>query len=283
MLEIRPFDPSPEGLSEVAALLAEMFPKATHVNAAYLDWSYNANPLGAALGYNAYAGDRLVAHFASQPMRARIEGREDRGLLTQNAATLPEFMGKGLFTRLVERTMDAGAAAGFGFALALANTNSLHAFVNKLDFQQAGALDVKLGAGPTPPGDASVDLQFEPIWDEKSIAWRLARPGIRYQAKRRDDRCQIYVPSGILGISVEFAAFPAALVPESLPALSTANPIRVWLGLDPTRAWSRTAYFDIPMRLRPAPLNFTIRDLSQRNRRFDGDRVRFQAIDFDGY
>ena len=64
---------------------------------------------------------------------------------------------------------------------------------------------------------------------------------------------------------------------------STANPLRVWIGLDPARNWSRSAYFDIPKRLRPVPLNFTFHDLSDAKRRLEGDRLSLQAIDFDGY
>ncbi len=283
MTEIRPFDRSAAGLEEIASLLRLRFPGAGHLSPAYLGWDYDHNPAGAAIGYNAYADGHLVAHFASRPMRARIGNRDELGLLTQHAATRADYAGKGLFTQLVERTMETGADAGFGFAVAVANANTTHPFVNKLDFQYVRPLEVKIGIAPAPRSRADDDLQFATTWDERSIAWRLARPDRPYRATSRGDRCVVFAPSEMLGIFVEVAEFPRELVPDSIPELSTRNPLRAWVGLDPSRDWSRTAYLEVPVKLRPAPLNLTFRDLTGRGRTLDGDRVRIQAVDFDAF
>ena len=73
MLDIRPIDRSPGGLEEIRGLLNLVFPSARYSDTNYLDWAYNANPLGPAIGSNAYAEDKLIAHFAGQPMRARTK------------------------------------------------------------------------------------------------------------------------------------------------------------------------------------------------------------------
>ena len=73
MLEIRPTNPSPSGLEEVAELLAAMFPSATYINAAYLDWTYRQNPGGDALGFNAYAEGRLVLSHLLKVARLRLQ------------------------------------------------------------------------------------------------------------------------------------------------------------------------------------------------------------------
>ena len=286
MLEIRPTDPSPSGLEEVAELLAGMFPSATHIDAAYLDWTYRQNPDGSALGFNAYSGDRLVSHFAVTPLGARIDGNDERGVQMQHAATRPEFRGRGLFVELTERALRAGAEAGYGFAVGPANAASTPAFVDKLGFQLVRPFDVKLGVGPTPPRSsepAGAPVQFERVWNQASLAWRLARPDLPYRVQRRAERANVFAPGGLLGIQVELGTFPSRWVPDSLPAASFANPLRVWIGVDPARSWSRRPYVDIPVRLRPAPLHFVFRDLSGRGRRLEPDRLRADMLDYDQF
>lgn len=286
MLEIRPTNPSPSGLEEVAELLAAVFPRATYIDAAYLDWTYRQNPGGDALGFNAYAEGRLVSHFAVTPLRARIDGEDERGLQMQHAATRPEYRGRGLFVELTERALRAGAEAGYGFAVAPVNASSTRGFVEKLGFQLVRAFDVKLGVGPTPPRSsepAGASVQFERVWNQASLAWRLARPDLPYRALRRGDYASVFASSGLLGIQVELGTFPSHCVPDSLPPVSFANPMRVWIGVDPSRRWSLRHYVDIPLRLRPSPLNFVFRDLTGRGRRLEADRLRADMLDCDQF
>lgn len=282
-IEIRPFVPSPQGLEEAATLLRSAFPEAKHFNAAHLDWNYLGNPDGKALAFNAYDAEELVAHFASSPMRARIFGREEMGLLTQHAVTKPRYEGKGLFKTLVEATMKAGAEAGYGHAIAMANANSVFAFVKRLGFEYVCHLDVRVGVGPSPRGAPDLDVDFDRVWTPEALKWRLSRPDDPYRARRVGDRMITYANSGILGIQVELGTFPIDLVEPGPPDLRTRNPGRVWIGLDPGRQWRFRPYVNLPVRLRPTPLNFTIRDLTCQQRHFRRGRILLDALDFDAY
>ena len=283
MIEIAPSDPSPAGLAAVAALLRPRFPRAAQISAAYLAWSYRENPEGPALAFDAREDGRIVAHFAATPLRARVCGRLERGLLTQHAATAPGFEGRGLFQALVERALSDGAAKGFGHALAFANANSRFAFVARLGFQELRALDVRVGIGPGPAPAARTPASWERVWDARSLAWRLARPDRPYHAAVRGEQARILCASGYPGIQAEVARVARADLPAGLPPAPRTAPLRVWLGLDPDLRWRGHAYLPVPVRLRPAPLHFAFRDLGGSGRTPGPAALRVQALDFDAY
>ena len=283
MIEIRPSDASPQGLAAVAALLRGRFPRAAQITAPYLAWTYRESPEGPALAFDAREGKRLVAHFAATPLRARVGGRLERGLLTQHAATAAGFERRGLFQALVERTLAEGAAAGFGHAIALANANSRFAFVERLGFRELRALEVRVGIGRGPQPARRSPASWERVWDARSLAWRLARPDRPYRAAVRGDAARILCASGYPGIQAELARVATADLPGGLPPAPRTAPLRVWLGLDPDLRWRGRAYLPLPVRLRPAPLHFAFRDLLGSDRRPDPAALRIQALDFDAY
>jgi predicted N-acetyltransferase YhbS len=283
VIEIHPTDTSEPGLAAVAALLRRRFPRAAQISAAYLAWTYRENPEGPAFAFDAREGGRVVAHFAATPLRARVLGSEERGLLTQHAATEPGFEGRGLFKALVERALAAGAERGFGHAVAFANANSRFAFVERLGFRMLGALDVRIGLGPAPEPSDRTPASWERIWDARALAWRLARPDHPYRAERRGARARVLCASGFPAVWADLASLPADALPAGLPAPPRGSWLRVWLGLDPDLRWSGRAYLPLPPALRPAPLHFTFRDLRPGGRVPDAGRLRVAALDFDAY
>jgi len=283
MIEIRPTDTSADGLEAVAALLKRRFPRAAQVSAAYLAWTYRHDPEGQAFAFDAWDGARLVAHFAATPLRGRIEGSVERGLLTQHAATEPGFEGRGLFKALADRALAEGAGRGFGHAIALANANSRFAFVERLGFRMIRPLEVRIGVGASPEPQGRSPASWERVWEPRSLAWRLARPDRPYRAVVRRGRARILCASGYPGILADLGAYPADALPGGLPPPRVAAFLRVWIGLDPDLDWRGRAYATLPPAFRPAPLHFTFRDLRSEGRSPDGARLRVTALDFDAF
>jgi hypothetical protein len=281
LIEIAEREPTPAGLEEVAALLRSRIAGAAHVTAAYLEWSYLRNPEGPALAFDAREGGRLVAHVAGMPLRARVEGVEERALFLYHAATATGFEGRGLFKAVIERALGAGAERGFGHAYSLPNANSRFAIVERLGFAPLRPVDVRIGLGVSPEPAARSLASWERIWDARSLAWRLARPGQRYCASFRGARARVFCASGYPGVRVELGAFGADAVPAHLPPPPRAR-LSVWLGVDPDRRWRRRPFLPVPERLRPAPLLLTFRDL-RGERVPDPSRLRVVALDFDAY
>ena len=152
---IEPIDPSAKGIGDCRRLLRLVFPSAVHFTENYLDWEYNQNPAGKAVGFNAYHDHELAGHYVTLPLRARLFGSDVSGLLSLNTATHPNHQGNGLFTKLAEHTYARARDLRFEFVIGVANANSTHGFVNKLGFQLVGRLSAKVGL-------KKVDIQKPP-------------------------------------------------------------------------------------------------------------------------
>jgi GNAT superfamily N-acetyltransferase len=283
MLELRRCELAPAALSEVAGLVRRVIPRAREIDADFLAWDYARCPVGPAVGINAYADGALVGHIAGTPFRARLAGREERGLNLHHAVTDPTHGGRGIFKAFVAAVLEAGAADGYGFVVGLPNANSTFGVVERLGFQLVRSLDVKLGIGPTPERDERVEPQFARLWSEAELAWRLARPGARYRVQRRGARARVFAPAGFPGAVAELGAYASAWLSRSLPAARSPGPLRIWAGLDPGRRWSRQPYVDLPRRWLPAPLNFVFFDLTRGARRLDPAGLRVDLLDFDAF
>lgn len=278
--ELRPLDLSDAGLAQVTALLRTVFPEAAHFTADVLRWQYVDNPDGPAVGFNAWAGDTLAAHYVTIPMRARVDGMEEAGLLSLNTATHPQHQGKGLFTRLAEATYAAGAAQGKGFVVGVANANSTPGFTRKLGFQLVAPLDARLGAGPLPWRAQAAGPRFAPVHDAGKLAWRLAHPAYRYGRALQGGHTVLLSARRMKGFRFVLGVEPGIGTAGELPVRS-APLLKAFIGLDPALRWSGSTYWNVPMRFRPAPLNFIFKDLSGRGRQLEAGAVRFHATDFD--
>ena len=281
--EVRPIDPSPPGIEETVGLLRVVYPHAHYLTPRYLDRLYNGNPVGPTSGYSAFQEGTLIGHYLMIPITARIHGKEEVGMWPFQLATHPGFRGKGLFTALAEASYAESRKKGYGYVTGVANAMSTPLFVGKWGFQSVCQLDAKLGVGPTPPSRFGADVDYERTWSPEGIEWRLGHPATPYRVIRRGDRLHLYGTTNKYGIWAEVGAFPEGDLPPDLRPLGVPNPVRLWIGVDASRDWSRSAYFEVPARFRPSPLNLLFLDLTGQGRRFDPGRVRYELFDFDAY
>ena len=107
MIAVRPMD-SPTSLAEVRHLLNDVFPKAHHLTDSYLDWCYYQNPLGSVVAVNAFSEELLVGHLAGQPIRARLDGEEELGLLAIHNAVRAGYRGKRVYAAMADRFIEHG-------------------------------------------------------------------------------------------------------------------------------------------------------------------------------
>ncbi len=224
---------------------------------------YIKNPLGPAVGYNAYWGrDRqLAGHYASIPMEALIDGIKARGLLSLNTAIHPQHQGKRLFTRLAESTYARSANEGFKFVIGVANQNSTHGFVKRLGFQNICPLQARVGLGKIEQGTShSKQTTFQPLWEAPTLTWRTQAPGRNYKLIGplfAGKGLSLAGQSQIPGLPVIMSKYlPESIrVPELYSEKTGIGP-RPWLyiGHDPSINWNRTLSITIPQRLRPSPL-----------------------------
>jgi predicted N-acetyltransferase YhbS len=287
MFEVRPIDLSRTGMAVTCELLHVVYPHAKHLTVDYLDRLYNGNPVGPTSGYSAFDEGTLIGHYLMIPITARIFGKEEVGMWPFQLATHPGFRGKGLFSALAEASYAESREKGYGYVTGVGNAMSTPLFVGKWGFQSVCQLDVKLGVGPVPPSrseeNGGRDVDFVRTWIKEGIAWRLHHNPVPYRVVNRGEIRHLFGATGKYGIWAEIGAFHRDLLPENLEPLRAPNPLRLWIGADKSRNWSRSLYADIPLRFRPSPLNLLFLDLTGQKRQFDPRRVRYELFDFDAY
>lgn len=286
MMTFSPVRTDAAALAQYGALFAACFPGANKYTAEYLKWQYADNPDGPAVGFDAWDGERLAAHYVCVPARARIGGQDVRVLLSLNTATHPDYQGKGLFTKLAAMTYNAGAEQGYDAVYGVANANSTPGFIRKLDFQLVRPLEARVGIGGIANGRANGrPAAFERLWSKDALAWRCACPHNPVRASQKGATWRFdaaALPSARVYGEVHGTARDAT---AALPRQSAGgwSPLRLYLGLVPDHERDFGMYASIPERLRPSPLNLIYRSLSGRVPQLDASNIRFTFLDFDAY
>ncbi|MCK5942630.1 MAG: GNAT family N-acetyltransferase, partial [Planctomycetes bacterium] len=252
-MDFRPVETTPEAYQRYQQLLLSCFPGSDKFEPAYLSWLYDQNPDGKVVGFDAWEGDQLAAHYVTVPATAHVAGEDVRVLLSLNTATHPDHRGKGLFTKLADATYAAGTEQGFDAVYGVANANSTPGFTRKLQFQLIEPLLAKVGAG-----GLGVDWQqvraraaFRRTWTRESLQWRCDSPVNPITARAKGAGMSLRT-KGAKGTAAwtEVGEQFDLRTPSRL-----SSPMRLFLGLLPAGVGGLGGYFDIPQRLRPSPLN----------------------------
>ena len=278
-LEIRPAGVSADQLEAYSALLSQVFGASPKFTPQAIAWRYRDNPAGQVVGADAWAGGTLAAHYVTCPMRARVEGRPLKGLLSLNTATHPDFQGRGLFTRLAQATYDAGAAQGYDFVIGVANAQSTPGFLRKLGFQHVAPLEAGVLTRP-PRRFTPAPVGFAGAWDAETLAWRLLNPATDYRASRHGELTAIWADTHLP--FVRCVAFLEGQPPETLHARPLGASL--FLGLDPRLNLGGLGLIRLPDRFRPSPLNLIYRPLdAAAPQALDPAAVALNFLDFDPY
>lgn len=282
--------PNPKALETYAALFRVCFPGASIADLAYLTWLYCQNPAGSVVGFDAWDGETLAAHYACIPAEIILEGKVVRCLLSLNTATDPRYQGQGLFTRLAESTYQHAAAEGYGAVYGVANANSTPGFLRKLAFQKVAPLAARLGFGRLTRRswtDLAGQAIFRHHWTAETLAWRVANPRNSVRLREtKDQALAIYAPSGRPGL-VAYGEMPLVKGwPNGLDAAGGWGGLsaRVFVGLLPGGGGG-SCYGPIPEALKPSPLNLIYRQLdpAQGPQTLDPQAVLMTFLDFDAF
>jgi hypothetical protein len=285
-LRIEPLDLSARGIRKIRELMNVVWPRQTCFTDEYLDWEYNRNPAGKAFGFNAWLGDELIGHYASQPIRAKVLHHAERpGLLSLNIAVHPAHRRPRLFFRLADKSFTEGAKAGYAYYTGVPNAMSTHLFIKHWGFQLLGQLEARVGFGEPRYREQRVEYDFARLWTEDELQWRMARPGNPYRLRRSARHPTVLSPTAYPLIRAEFE------IPHEYRQLPFASwlapagpsPLRIWIGKDPNIDWRGVPRVNLPLKYRPAPLNVLFKDFHDSGIRLDPDRVRYHLIDFDAY
>lgn len=275
-------------IEQYVQLFSRCFPAGNKFNINYLEWLYCKNPNGQAIGFDAWEGDELAAHYVLIPVDTYILGVKVRTLLSLNTATNPKYQGRGLFVSLAERTYSAASEMGFGAVYGIANANSTPGFIRKLGFQFVSPLDAKVGFGSLRVNLDRVEKesQFRTCWTKDSLAWRCSNPNNPVMLEAKGNNLKVTAPAmgrGLLAYAEILTSKEAELTYASDKRLYVQTPFRLYLGLSPVGTMKPTTYVNIPSSLRPSPLNFIYKSLGQSVAKLEPGKISTTFIDFDAY
>lgn len=236
----------------------------------YMRWQYADNPVGMIVGFNAYMGNVLAAHYVAMPIYMNIEGKKTLGVLSLNTATHPEHRGKRLFTILADKTYEYAAENGYKFVIGVANAQSTHGFIKHLKFNLIGPLTFKVGVGMNIY--TKKDYIYTRYWDKEIMDWRLMNPSMEYYK------------NGDLIVSPIKPGFKKLVFhdKEGLVSLSKlqGRPFNLYIGFGADL--NKGLYSGIPKFIEHSPFNLIFRDLTEGTLpEVTKDNILFELIDFD--
>lgn len=163
-------------ISDYVSLFEMSYGHSNKLTAAYLHWLYEKNPHGRAVGFDAYLDGELAAHYVTIPRFYQVGGENVPGVLSVNTATHPNHQRRGLFTRLAAATYERAANEGYQYIIGVANAQSIHGFLNQLEFEHLGQIGLAFWRQPPPIAPSYAHLDKGIDW----MLWRLANPSAEY-------------------------------------------------------------------------------------------------------
>ncbi|HLX52987.1 MAG TPA: hypothetical protein VKR58_03550, partial [Aquella sp.] len=215
-----------------------------------------------------------------------LNGQVVKGLVSMNTVVHPEFQGRQLFKKLGLQMCDYAASLGYHFIIGVANAASTHGFVKHMGFQLVSPLETKIGIGNL--GIKNYDTvqqmsKFKHLWNTDTLLWRAKNPANPIYFDTNPDRLTGYASAGKFGF---FAVAELPLINGFTPevAISRFKVLmpRVFIGLIPSHKFGFN-YINIPEKLKPSPLNFIFKSLTDESLKLDKESCFINFLDFDAF
>jgi len=270
------FEPDEYSLGKVQECLQCAFPDSKKFSLDFLRWQYLENPNGKVVSFNAVSSDGdVVAHYAAIPIQMQFGAKIEKGLLSLNTATRPDYQGRGLFTQLANRTYSYAKNQGFKYVIGVANANSTPGFLRKLGFYFISPLDFKVGVGPLNPNRPNSD-SIHVLYNNDILKWRLSCPEFVYSFNGKS----------LLGSRKEplfhtcVGVIPEWFNPTDFGLRRAIDIFNIYIGIG--YKCSRFRYFNLPKFIKRSPFNLIFLDLTEGNLPVvKKENISFQLIDFD--
>ena len=269
-------------LEKQANLLSKVFKDKKKFNKLYLYWLYKKNPLGEAIGFDAYdSNGNIVAHYAAIPIEFEINKEKKKGVLALNTATLKKAEGNGLFKKLANLTYKKAADLGYDGVFLVANNNSERAFLKYLGFEKICNLEARISFFPPDYNNSFQKLDFT-IKNKDFLKWRMSNPNKNYKEICDSKNSFTFVNVMNFIRSIIFFEKSTKLNETFLNKKSYLPRIYLWIGISKKISYKNVISFNIPVFLRPSPLSLCFKDLKH-SRKFSKKDVHFESVNFDAY
>ena len=268
-----------EELEKLSNLFKRVFKR--NISPDFIKWYYCDNPNGKAITHNIILNNNIIGHYALIPIKIRLYNDEFRAALSVFTAVDKEYRGMYLFNELASKSFEIAKKEGIKFIVGVSNNLSTKLFIRYFKFKLISQLDVKIGIGNLKKKNDKAN--FKVLWDSELIKWRLNNPRFNYKSKITEDEFTIY-NNKYKFFSIEIGRFFVKKFPEIKKNLlrSKFNLLNLWIGLG-SYNWEKTFYFNLPEKLKPAPLNLIIKNLQDEENEIsiEKEKIEFQLMDFD--
>ena len=256
-------------LEKLVDLQYEVYPDKTFSIDGFKNW-YIENPSGRVISFNAWNGEKMIAHYACIPKKMLINGEIVLGIHSMATVTHPQYRGKGLFKKLAELTYNYAREKGYKFVSGVANANSFPGFIKYFPFQFVVQLDVKVGYGYSlKKEDGKI---FSGYWNIDALQWRCRSTYKKTQSTIVGNYGKY---SRILLGSFSTDLLKSLNLPQNKISLKPV--LYVGLGAKP-----KGVFMNVPRFIKRSPFNLIFMDLTEgKLPKMTKDNVFFQLFDFD--
>lgn len=240
----------------------------------YFHNRYVLNPSGKVISFNAFDGDKMIAHYACIPTRFVVNSRVANGILSLSTVTHQDYRGRGLFRTLAKMTYDKAREDGFEFVLGIANANSFPGFLKYFNFEFIDQLEVKVGYGTRIyPKEGVI---FSGYYDDEIMKWRATCAfNVNYH------KCSSSIESNYGKFARTFmGSFDKHLL-ENLSIQKSKFSIlpKLYIGIG---ADIKSLYIPVPKFIKRSPFNLIFMDMTNgKLPRINKENIHFQLWDFD--
>jgi hypothetical protein len=229
-------------------LFTASFPNENKLNVQYLDWLYCLNPHGKAIGWDAFYGGELVAHYCVIPRKYNYLKHEYKAVHSVNTATHPLHQGNGLFIKLANLTYDTAYELGASFVVGVANASSIGGFQRKLGFSIMGQIKLYPGFRRDMINENKLELLVDEIW----INWRMSNPSRKY-SYLDGAKDSVVIKTSINGVPFNIGSLKKDLFQENNVNELIKKGNRLIPGITPYFHKNYQSIACLPARFQPSP------------------------------
>lgn len=281
MIRIRPI--KEKDIPACSTLLGKNFRSDSLFSEEYLSWLYFQNPQGKVLGYNAWKEEKLVAHYASIPIKMLRNGVREKSLLSLNSVTDLKFRRQGLFVTLAKETYKQALKIGYSSVIGVSNKQATSTRLKELNFHLVCPLQIAVGFGNLNIDGKKLERAsvFRRHWSKTEIMWRRNNPNKNVLIEQKGSMYSI--SSSINKMFVSYAETPFLSGLKKIPLLDSSDylKLRVFVGTIPDVAKRVNLYLKLPDILKPSPFNLIYKSLNDSQKPPYSEDVFFNFFDFD--
>ncbi len=251
-------------------------------NYQYFEWLYKKNPSGEFIGIDAFDTEKglEIGQVGGVPYNFNYSGINIKILQSINVCVDKNYRGQKLFKLMASKLEAYAKEQNYSLIIAIANAQATPAWINSISMKFLSKLDVFLTYNLSEIEKLNMSNKiFRSLWDEKLINWRKSNPS--NPAKVFKGHKIKITSSSVMSIFKVFSFIENKNFSINYDSSEMILLPNLFLGLLPQKL--KGIHIKIPDILKPSPLNFLYKDISDQNLKIIKENCYFSYLDFDAY